>query len=462
MVMPALAFVVLAGLAPEPARGEPWRVASALDLPDWLRLSGEIRGRYESLDGQFRRDFQGSDQVLVFRSLMQMEIDAGPITFGAELQDSRAYFDDDGTPLSSSFVDPLDLLQAYVKFEAPGVLGPGSSTEVILGRQTVSIGSKRQVERVDYANVIRAFTGLHAISRNERGDELHAVYVALVGRFPTERDLLEDNVLQSDQEQWRRRVWAVHYRRADILPDLLSDVWGEVFIYGLDEDDTDAIATPNRNYATPGFRFFRAPKAGQWDLDIEGSLRFGNRRASSRPDDTERLETIASQILLRVGYTFDAPWRPRIAAQYYWTSGDDDPDDTRFDQYERLFGGRRTDLNNTSIHGPLTPANLSAPGLRFDVRAQAGWDARLHYSAPFLASETDSFVIARLRDPAGRSGRFLGHTLDARFRTWLWPGVARLEIGGSAFVFGRFTQSVPDGPQGGRTLFGYTQMTVYF
>ena len=173
----------------------------------------------------------------------------------------------------------------------------------------------------------------------------------------------------------------------------------------------------------------------------------------------EDLDVFASQLLARVGYTFDAPWRPRVALQWYWASGDEDPDDDRFDQYERLFGGRRTDLNNTSIHGPLTPANLSAPGVRMDVKPGRRWDARLHYSAAFLASATDSFVIARLRDPSGDSGRFMGHTLDARARYWVIPDSLQMEIGASAFIFGDFTQSVPEGPDDERTLFAYTQLT---
>lgn len=450
--------VIAVGLA----KAEPWRLETALGLPDWLQVSGETRGRYESLDGQFRRGLDGSDQLLVFRSLLSVEADTGPVTVSLELQDSRSYLGDAGTPLSNSFVNPLDVLQAYVAFEAPGLLGPGSKTDVKLGRQTISIGSKRQIERVSFANVIKSYTGLHAISRTDRGDALHVLFVTLVGRFPTERDALDENGLERDREQWFRRVWALHYRRADIAPAVLPGLWGEVFVYGLNEDDTETVRTANRSYVTPGFRFFRAPQPGQWDLDIEGALRFGSRRASSAPDDYEDLDVTASQLIARIGYTLNAPLKPRVAVQYYWASGDGDPGDDRFDQYERLFGGRRTDLNNTSIHGPLTPANLSAPGVRFDITPNDRFDARLHYSPAFLASDTDTFIIAGLRDSLGRSGTFLGHALDARMRYWIVPDSLRLEVGASAFVFGAFTKAVPGGPDGERTLFGYSQLTLDF
>ncbi len=442
--------------------GEPWRLEKALGAPDWLSINGETRARCESLDGQFRAKLSGSDQALFLRTLLHLEADAGPVAFGVEFQDSRGYLTDAGTPLSPSFVNAFDVLQAYARVDAPGLLGDGSHTDVILGRQTVSIGSKRQIERVSYANVIRNYTGFHAVSSSPRGDELHVLLVAPVERRPTERVRIDRNALQFDREQFGRRIWAVHYRRADAFPALADGIWGEAFVYGLHETDTDAFQTPNRKYIGPGFRLYRKPAAGQWDLDIEGVYRFGSRRLTSAPDDVDDLDVDATSLIARAGYTFDAPWRPRIALQYYWASGDDDPDDDRFDQFERLFGARRTDLNNTSIHGPLTPANLSAPGVRIDVRPGPRWDARLHYSAASLASETDAWVIARLRDPSGASGDFIGHTLDARARYHAAPDNLVFELGASALFFGEFAQTVPGGPEGDRTLFMHAQATLTF
>ncbi|MEO1310822.1 MAG: alginate export family protein [Pseudomonadota bacterium] len=436
--------------------------AVAADEPSAIRLDvhGESRARYESLSGQFRRDFEGDDQAFFLRTLLGAEATAGAFSLGFELQDSRSYLDDAGTPLTNSFVNALDVIQAYVKIKTPGVLGAGSTTDWILGRQTVSIASRRQIERVDFANVIKAYTGLHAITTTPRGDALHLLYVALVDRLPADRESVIENNIVADEEQWNRRFWGVHYRRADALPALLPDVWLEAFVYGVNETDTDETPTPNRRYATPGGRIYRAPARARVDFDIEGSLRYGSRRATSAADDTQDLNVEASQLIARLGYTFDAAWRPRIALQYYWASGDEDPNDDRFDQYERLFGGRRGDLNNTSLHGPLTPANLSAPGVRLDARAKR-WDARIHYSAASLASKTDTFVIARLRDPTGAAGSFMGHVIDTRARFWIVPKRLQLELGASAFVFGEFTRDVPGAPEGERTLFGYSQLTAF-
>ena len=118
-----------------------FRLEDALEAPDWLTVKGETRARYESLDGQFRANGQGGDQLLLFRTLVLVEADTGPVSFGFELQDSRTYLADAGTPLSSSIANPLDFLQLYARFDdLPGLIGPGSTSKLTLGRQTVSIG----------------------------------------------------------------------------------------------------------------------------------------------------------------------------------------------------------------------------------------------------------------------------------------------------------------------------------
>lgn len=430
--------------------------------PSELEISGETRVRYESLSGQFRANGTGSDQALFFRTLLHARLDTGAFILGGELQDSRSYLTDSGTPLSSSFVNPLDILQLYVESDAPALFGQAWQGQLRAGRQTVSIGSKRQIERVSYANVIKSYTGLHYQSESARGDAFHAIAVVPIARRPSDRASIDDNLMSGDEEQWNRLIWGLHYSNANAFDAVLDRVTAEVFVYGLTENDSDDFQTPDRHYVTPGFRLYRAPQTGQFDFDIEGAWRTGRRRASSNPADTDNLDVSATMLLSYFGYTFDAPWQPRLAIEYYWASGDEDPNDDNFDQYERLFGSRRTDLNNTSIHGPLTPANLSAPGMRLEVVPGPRSDARLAWSAASLASNTDSWVIARLRDPSGQSGDFIGHTLDGRMRYQLIPDQLELELGASVFLPGEFADNAPGSPAPDRTLFGYGQLTLTF
>ena len=101
-------------------------------------------------------------------------------------------------------------------------------------------------------------------------------------------------------------------------------------------------------------------------------------------------------------------------------------------------------------------------GARFEIKPSDRFNARLTYSAAYLTSATDIWAIARLSDPLGGSGNFIGHAIDGRFRYWIKPGNLELEIGASAFLYGGFASNVMNGPEGSRSLFGYTQLTFFF
>lgn len=427
-----------------------------------FRVTGEWRARYEMLDGQFRAGGSGGDQMWAFRTLALIEADVGPITFGAEMQDSRSYLGDESTPFSPSIINPVDLLQLYARTRIDAGLGAGATTDVQVGRMTLDIGSGRQVERVEFANVIVNYTGAYLRSRSARGDELHAFYVVPVGQRPTDFDSLRDNDPSGDEEEVSRRYWAVHYIRPEVLGPSAAGVSGEVFVYRLHEDDSASVQTPNRDYITSGFRVSRDPQVGRWDIDVEAAYRSGQRRATTSPGDVRNLRVRAWTLHASVGRMWDRPWRPRIALDFDYASGDDSPDDDRFDQYERLFGGRRTDLGHTGIYGPLTPANLVASGGRIEIRPTARLDARVAYKAAYLASATDAWVVARVRDPSGRSGRFIGHAIDARARYWIAPDTLRAEVGVSALLGGDLGDRAPNGSKQGDTRFGYVQLVRTF
>jgi hypothetical protein len=425
------------------------------------KVSGEARGRYETLSGQFRAGGKGGDQFLAFRTLIKGEVKRGRWTFAAEMQDSRSYLGDAGTAYSTSWVNPVDILQAYAEVEVKGLPGQDSTT-FQMGRMTLDIGSRRQLERVEFANVIFNYTGLHIKSRTSTGAQWHALYVVPVTRLPTDRNALSDNNLSGDEEALNRRLWGLHYIRPNTLEKVLPGVTGELFVYGLDENDVKNNQTPNRHYVTPGFRIYRAPKTGHWDMDVEGAWRFGTRRMTSNASDQRNLKVEASTLHAHFGRTLDMKWQPRLVIDYDYASGDKHPTDGRYDQYERLFGSRRTDLGNTGIHGPLTPANISAPGFRVEVRPNARTDARVAYKAAYLASETDSWVVAGVRDPQGRSGSFIGHAFDTRARYWFKPKQILGEVGLSLLLDSEVGRNAPNGSRQGDTVFGYVQVTRYF
>ena len=436
-----------------------------VQVTETMSVQGEVRARFESLDGQFRANKSGSDQLLLYRSLLHGKYETNEGIIGIELQDSRTYLSDEGTPLSSSFTNSLDVLQVYAGVKGlPGFLGEDSKQTIKLGRQTISIGSKRQIERVSFANVIKSYTGIYSATETNKGDELHAFYVVPIERRPSDSLPLQDNQQKLDKEQWHRRMWGIHYRHRNSWPELAQNIWIEGFFYGLDETDHKQQLTANRHYLTSGFRLYRPWAEAKWDFDIEAAHRSGHRHQSHAEDDVQDLTVDADMLLFRLGYTFAGKWRPNVAFQTYYTSGDSIPNDNKFEQFERLFGGRRTDLNNTSIHGPLTPANLTAVGMRVTLNPEANWDARLHYSAAKLSSATDGFVVAKLRDPSGASGDEIGHTLDTRFRYWWLDKALTFELGVSWLFAGDYLEKTraKQGLETESTTFGYVQLAYGF
>jgi hypothetical protein len=69
----------------------------------------------------------------------------------------------------------------------------------------------------------------------------------------------EDNKIQFDRETIDVQFAGLFY--GDSLP---GEHRGELFVFGLYEDDTDRRPTRNRQLVTPGFRFWKPPPGARW------------------------------------------------------------------------------------------------------------------------------------------------------------------------------------------------------
>jgi hypothetical protein len=163
-----------------------------------------------------------------------------------------------------------------------------------------------------------------------------------------------------------------------------------------------------------------------------------------------------------VGYTFDMAWKPRVAAEYYFASGDEGPVNNSFDRYESLFGARRSDLGHTGIYGPFVPSNIVAPGFRVEVKPTDFLDARFTYKSVSLDSADDAWVAAGTRDTLGQSGTAIGDAFEARVRYWVVKDSLRAELGGATLIRGDFAQNAPGSTQTGDPQYGYFMLTKTF
>lgn len=448
--------MLFASVFPGTPAAAPWCAADALGLPDWLHLSGSHRTRYEALDGQFRAGRGGSDQMVALRTILLTEVRAGALRSGIEIIDSRAYLDDSGTPVSTTMINPLELLQGYVAWDATDLIADGDRSTLRAGRLTIDVGSRRLVARSLYRNTINTFTGIEWQWQGDDGRYLQAFYTLPVNRKPNTAQALIDNDIEFDEEDDEVRFWGLLYR----LPAFSGGDRLEFYLLGLDESDAPGRPGANRELYMPAMRLWREPAGGRFDYVIESVFQFGESRASAA--STRDLDHFAHFQHAELGYSFDAPWAPRLAFQYDYASGDDDPSDGDNERFDTLFGARRFEFGPTGIYGPFIRRNLNTPGLRLQLKPGANVKLFTAWRGYWLASDRDAWVTARLQDASGDSGSFIGHQVEARLRWEVVPGSYRFEAGVAHLFDGEFMRDAPNANGEGDTTYFYSQALFRF
>lgn len=447
-----LAMSMAAGAAD--AADEPWTLHAALGAPSNFSLSGSTRLRYETIGGQVRPGFGGGENLWAIRTIVSAEYRSGPFRIGGELDDSRVYGADHTTVLGAGDVNALEPVQAYVGADFKDTLGKGSSLGVQLGRMALNIGSRRLVAADEYRNTTNGYTGVKFDAKAPGGWSSTLIYVAPQTRLPDDLASLRRNAVRLDHEGDDQLLWG-----GVIAKTLPGAGFVEVQYFGLDERDVPARPGRNRDLDSFGLRFFRAPASGEFDWDVEGIRQVGHARSSAAPA-APILAVSAGFAHVEAGYSFHHSWKPHLAVEYDWASGD--KGGGKYNRFDTLFGYRRGDFSPSGIYSAILRANISTPGLRLEVEPTGRLDAMVHASLMWLASPTDSFATTNVRDPSGRSGRYAGAQLDTRLRYWIMPKSLRLELTGVWLAKGRFLETAPNAPRTGDTTYAAAAVTAYF
>ena len=110
--------------------------------------------------------------------------------------DSRVYWGNDGSPVSTNEVNALELVQAYAAASIP--LGNKRSVSLQAGRFTLNLGSRRLVAADDYRNTTNGYTGLKADFVDGKGTSATLIYVLPQQRRPDNLDSLLANEVRPD------------------------------------------------------------------------------------------------------------------------------------------------------------------------------------------------------------------------------------------------------------------------
>lgn len=432
------------------AQGEPPSEAGT-GKPDRLSVSGTLRLRYESMDNTFRPADPGHDELLVSRLLVHAKANGECFYGGFELQDSRAWLQQDLTPLGTDDVNALEPLQAYLGYR-------NGDIDIQAGRITMDVGSRRLVARNRTRNTINGFSGMRIRWSPPGGVGLQAFVTMPVARLPDnlERDRMRDNAFELDQEHGERLFWGVHAsdsRRGNRFET-------EWYLYGIHEEDRPSLPTRDRDILTAGLRAQHAGDA--WGYEIESAIQHGKSRASTQPTDTTDLDHRAWFVHAEASRKLRGGWKPRLVFRFDYASGDDDPDDGDNNRFDTLYGARRFDFGPTGIYGAFARSNILSPGIALRSKPSASTDFRVDYRPAWLASKRDAMTTSGLRDRGGNSGSFIGHQLDLRWQWWSATRNVNVDLTAAYLWKGEFLEDAPNAPPSSSTAYAYISTTFTF
>ncbi len=438
-----------------------WNLHDALNLPKWLNFSLEQRTRYETMDGSFKAKGQGGDQQIPLQTDLWLEASWHRFRLGGEFLDARQFGGDGASAINNTQVDEADFIQGYLAWSNQNVAYSGLGTEVIVGRQTLNLGSRRLVARNAMRNTINSFDGVRLRLMDYNKWQFNAFVSMPVGRYPNDSQQLLDHVHNFDEPEYQ--TWF----SGGILEayDLAWKINAELYLYHLDEGDRERNPTTNRRYFTHGMRFYLKQAKGELDFSSESIGQFGTVRASTT--NHENLDHAAWYQHLDVGYTFDMPWSPRAALEYDYASGDHDPNDKSDQRFDTLYGARRFEFGPTGIYGAFARSNINTPGFRLTAAPRNDVQLGLSHRLYWLASDKDGWTTtkngktAALVDKTGNTDNFIGQQLELTAR-WDFNSSLNFETGWAHLFKGAFAKETMNAPDAQDVNYFYVQSQLRF
>lgn len=280
----------------------------ALDEDTILSLGADVRERAEFVDNALFGLGTESDEVFLHRVLAHADLRQGD-RVRAFLQ--LGYFDTSGRdgPAPATDVDRFDLVQAFADVSAD--LGIADVT-VRLGRQEIAYGSSRIISIRGGPNVRRSLDGVRVIAR--RGDwRVDSLYARPVEIKPGAFDDATDDT---------EALWGV-YATGPLSGPHRADLY--YLGYRQDVGRYASGAGPEERHSF-GARYFGELQGFDWDW--EGLLQTGPFAGGDI-----RAWTLATE----TGYTFSAPYAPRLGVKADIASGDKNPSDQVLGTFNAIY-----------------------------------------------------------------------------------------------------------------------------
>ncbi|MEY4160571.1 MAG: hypothetical protein RLZZ136_1192 [Pseudomonadota bacterium] len=412
--------------------------ALAQSAPQGFAVSGSVRLRYETIDGQGRAGFNAGDELVNLRSIALLTYTHDAVKLVTEVYDSRAWGGTMRSALTTGEVNTFEPVQAYVQADLGGSLGKGTKAVVQAGRFTVNFGSRRLVASDDYRNTTNSFTGLRGDMTAPGGISATAIYVLPQTRLPDDGAALRDNATALDKESFAAVLWGglIAHRAKG------SPVLSEISFLHFGERDAPGRPSRDRSLNNLGLRINADPRPGQFDWGAEAIYQWG--QTSLTASSTTALVPVRATFLrLQAGYSWAAPWTPHVLVELDRASGAGTGH--TYSRFDPLFGMRRADLGPAGLYNAIGRTNIASPGVRLELTPSKQNDLFVGYRLLWLANSHDAFSTTGVKDGSGTSGSFAGQQIDMRYRHWLIPAKVRFEADATYLARGRFLHQAPNG-----------------
>jgi len=426
----------------------------------------EERLRWEMLDNAF--DFNKGKNAITDTNVLQQRFRIGMMLKPADwfriyvqAQDSREFFGNRPEVPGASGAegnDSFDLRQAYIEISDYSKCPWGLK----LGRQELIYGDERLVGAFDWNNFGRTFDAAK-LTYKKPGftlDMFSATPVVITNNNFDQSDLFNGD------EQNRGLVFSGIYASLNDLPFGTADLY--TFMVDQARGNTSnaqgtlAAAVnagsgslkAHSDFATIGTRIKGDPKKlNGWEFGTELAYQVG---------DVRGLTLNAFAATVGAGFNFDAPWKPRLYAEYNYASGDSNSGDKKVGTFQNLFP---TNHPFYGIMDTFSWQNLQNAMVSFRVAPLKDVTMQVDYNAFWLADTNDTWYRANgltavrpLNAAAKSAGDYCGSEVDFIVK-WKVNRFLSVQGGYSHFIAGDYLKSTGFSSDAN---FAYMQATIKF
>jgi hypothetical protein len=402
-----------------------------LDLPSWVSLTVEERVRYETYDRPWIKDTTQGQWSVPIQSVVFGEI--RPITnwrFGMEFWDARQWGPSDPNRINNGMVNTLNFTQIYGAMIERHLLDGPADAELKFGQMTMSLGSTRLIGRYAFRNTQQSYVGVQGRFRESgSGDwELTAFATDPMALLPDERDALLAN-----DSVWNRPMTDAHFAGIHLTKQLDDHQHFEAYYYDL------ARLTPHQRqqtYHTPGLRLYREVQKEGFDYEIESVGQTGiSPEIQAQRGPSRSFGALMEHV--QIAYAWSHPWRPRLQLEWDYASPSFDP----------LYGISVIDFGPSGILKLFERNNINSPAWRFLFNPEKDVFVYFVHRLWWLADGRSpvGWSEALLSDPTGRSGSYVGDTVEVAAR-WDLAYNLSFQAGWQILMKGQFAKTAPGAP----------------